>query len=208
MPDSHLWHPEVLPTGWREAAVDLAAAGVLDGFSLAGGTALALHLGHRRSVDLDLFSQRTFDPGAVLTKLAGLPSLRVDQVAPGTAHLELHEVLISFLHYPFPPLFPLHNYTPLAVHDPRDIACMKVQAISTRGARRDFVDLFIIAKEYGLAQVLAWFDRMFARTPYNRLHIQKALVYFDDAEAQPMPDMLVPLEWDEVRAFFEREMRR
>lgn len=207
MDESAVWHAEVLPSGWTEAAADLAATGVLDGFSLAGGTALALHLGHRRSVDLDLFSQNDFDPNVLLRRLVGQPSLRVDQVAPGTLHLELRGVLVSFLHFPFPPLFPVHEFPPIGVLDPRDVACMKVQAISTRGARRDFVDLFFVAKDYGLAQVLEWFEAMFATTPYNRVHILKALAYFDDAEAQPMPDMLVPLDWTEVRDFFVNGVR-
>lgn len=171
------WHPEVLPAGWTEAAADLANAGVLDGFSLAGGTALALQRGHRRSVDLDLFSQNEFDPDVLLRKLVGLPSLRVDQVALGTLHLELRGVLVSFLHFPFPRLFPVLEFPPTTVLDSRDIACMKVQAISTRGARRDFVDLFFVAKDYGLAQALEWFEAMFATTPYNRVHIRKALAY-------------------------------
>ncbi|MDO8794400.1 MAG: nucleotidyl transferase AbiEii/AbiGii toxin family protein [Vicinamibacterales bacterium] len=207
MNNAPTWHPEVLPAGWTEAATDLANAGVLEGFSLAGGTALALQLGHRRSVDLDLFSQNHFDPDVLLRKLVGLPALRVDQVAPGTLHLELHGVLVSFLHFPFPRLFPVREFPPITVLDPRDIACMKVQAISTRGARRDFIDLFMVARHYGLPQVIEWFDQMFATTPYNRVHIRKALAYFEDAEAQPMPDMLIPLDWIEVREFFVNGIR-
>ncbi len=198
-----VWHRGVLPIGWEPAARALADAGTLDGFALAGGTALALYFGHRRSVDLDLFSEHAFDPAALLGRLRHTASLTVIQTAPGTLHLSLQDVLVTYLHFPYPTLFPTRTMSSLTVLDPRDIACMKIQAIAARGARRDFVDLYVVAQEHGLPAILGWFDRKFSATPYNGVHIRKALTYFDDAEAEPMPDMLVDLPWSRVRAFFE-----
>jgi hypothetical protein len=103
-------HAEVLPEGWQRAAEDLEARRVLDGFYLAGGTGLALQFGHRRSVDFDLFAQQDFDPADVRVRLGGLGGLRIRQVRRGTLHLELHGILASFLHYPYPLLFPLMRF--------------------------------------------------------------------------------------------------
>lgn len=209
MPENHIqWHPEILPAGWQEAASDLAARGVLEGFYLAGGTGLALRLGHRRSVDLDLFSQSQFEPADLRVRLGEVSGLRVRQIMRGTLHLEFHRVLVSFLHYPYPLLFPPSQFEGLTVAEPRDIACMKLDAIASRGARRDFVDLYVAAQTYGLREILAWFDEKYAAAPVNRVHLFKALTYFDDAERQPMPDVLAPLAWDAVKRFFLAEVPR
>lgn len=115
----------------------------------------------------------------------------------------IRALAMIYLQYPYPTLFPTCAMAPLAVLDPRDIACMKLQAIATRGARRDFMDLYVVAQEYGLPAILDWCDRKFSTTPYNEVHVRKALTYFEDAEIEPAPDMLVDLPWARVRAFFE-----
>lgn len=209
MPDAPAqWHREILPEGWDRAAGDLAARRALDGFYLAGGTGLALHLGHRRSVDLDLFSQTEFQPADLRAQLSDLAGLHVRQIVRGTLHLELHETLISFSHYPYPLLFPTRQFETVTVADPRDIACMKVDAIASRGSRRDFVDLYMTAQLYGLNEILAWFTTKYAGAPYNRLHLLKSLSYFADAEREPMPNLLVPLEWSTVTHFFLSRVSR
>lgn len=202
------WHPEVLPEGWSRAADDLAARFVLDGFYLAGGTGLALYFGHRRSVDLDLFRENEFQSSSLRDRLRGLDGLDRVAIASGTAHLTLHGVKVSFLHYPYPSIFPPRLYDQLVVADPRDIACMKVEAIAHRGSRRDFVDLYVAATEYGLAQILDWFAKKYAAVSYNRTHLMKALTYFRDAEEEPLPDLLVRIEWTAVTRFFESEAPR
>jgi hypothetical protein len=201
-------HPEVLPAGWKHAAKDLAAQGVLDGFYLARGTGLALQLGHRHSVDLDLFSRTEFDAERLHTRLSVLGGLHVRQAAPGTLHLEFREVLVSFLHYPYATLFPLLQFETLPLADARDIACMKVGAIASRGSRRDFVDLYVTAGMYGLRDILGWFETKYAGATYSRVHVFKALTYFSDAEQQPMPDLLVPVDWSEIKRFFTQEVPR
>jgi len=196
------WHAAVLPDGWARAVADLAARSGLSGFYLAGGTGLALSLGHRRSVDLDLFSESDFQSAELRDRLRNLEGLRKLETAPGTLHLELHLVKVSFLYYPYPLLFPTRLFDALNVADPRDIACMKLEAIATRGGRRDFIDLYQAAQIYGLPDILEWFGRKYQAVSYNRTHLFKALTYFRDAEQQPMPDMRIPLAWDEVRTFF------
>lgn len=112
---------------------ELSARSVLGEFHLAGGTGLALSFGHRRSVDLDLFTQREFNPDDLRAQLSGLAGLRVRQATRGTLHLELGDILVSFLHYPYPLLFQPLQFGVLAVADPRDIACIKLEAIASRG---------------------------------------------------------------------------
>jgi len=70
-----------------------------------------------------------------------------------------------------------------------DIACMKLVAISRRGAKRDFIDLYFIAQHVGLGELLTLYERKYAEIRYNLVHLKKSLVFFDDAEGVPMPDM-------------------
>ena len=202
------WHREVLPADSAGAADELASRSVLEDFYLAGGTGLALHFGHRRSVDLDLFRETEFASAELRDRLRGLEALRKMETAPGTVHLQLHGVKVSFLHYPYPLLFPLRQFDHIAVADPRDIACMKLDAIANRGSRRDFVDLYLAAKTYGLREIFDWFATKYASVSYSRTHLFKALTYFEDAEQEPMPDMLVPLEWTDVKQYFLSQVPR
>lgn len=181
---------------------------MLRDFYLAGGTGLALQVGHRRSVDLDLFRETEFASVALRDQLRGLEGLRKIETGPGTVHVQLHNVKVSFLLYPHPLLFPLREFDRIAVADPRDIACMKLDVIGNRGSRRDFVDLYTLAKAYALGEILEWFTVKYASVPYSRIHLFKALTYFDDAEQEPMPDMVVPLEWTAVKQYFLLEVPR
>jgi hypothetical protein len=70
------------------------------------------------------------------------------------------------------------------------------------------VDLYISAQQFGLQNLLQWFDRKYTQARYNKLHILKSLTFFGDAEKDPMPHMLVPLAWDEVKQFFLQEVPR
>ena len=199
------WHPQVLPEGWLEAASQLDSSGVTAGFYLAGGTGLALEFGHRVSVDLDLFTEDHFQPHAIRDRLREAPALRTIQMAPDSLDLEIFGVKISFLRYPYPRLFPTRRFMALEVADPRDIACMKLDAVASRGSRRDFIDLYFLLREYKLPELLELFDAKYAAASPNRVHMAKALTYFADAEDEPPPHMLATADWDRVKAFFEAE---
>jgi hypothetical protein len=87
-------------------------------------------------------------------------------------------------------------------------AQVEVSAIAGRGTRRDFVDLYVATRKYGLPQMLEWFQRKYQRTSTSMVHVLKSLAYFEDAEKDPMPDLLAPLAWDEVKRFFSHEAAR
>jgi hypothetical protein len=70
------------------------------------------------------------------------------------------------------------------------------------------VDVYILGREYGLGRLLDYFSEKYAAVPYSRTHVLKALTYFRDAEEEPLPDMLVPLEWSLVVQYFTSETPR
>jgi len=187
---------------------ELQQKALLRRFYLAGGTGLALHLGHRRSHDLDFFSGERFDEETLLQEMQSLSGFSLAAKAPHTLHGAIAGTKISFLAYSYPVLFPFTTFLGAQVADLRDIAAMKISALASRGTKRDFVDLYAVSRRHGLEQCLAWFQRKFAQVSYSRVHVLKSLTYFEDAEKDPMPEMLTPLSWDEVKQFFTREALR
>ena len=142
------------------------------------------------------------DVSALTDKLVSVARALVRPV-PRAASIKL---LRDILCFPFAAVMTRRPSVDAA--DARDIACMNVDAIASRGSRRDFIDLHIAATTYGLRDIVEWFETKYASTPYNRVHLLKALTYFADADKDPMPDMLVTLDWQAVKAFFTTEMPR
>jgi len=200
------WHREVLDEAAEQTLEELLRARALEFFYLAGGTGLALYLGHRRSADLDFFKTEAFDEEALLQRLQRIPGLALVAKGPATLHTMIRGTKTSFLGYDYPILYPLVSFHGIQVADPRDIAGMKISAVASRGSRRDFVDLYAVSQKHGLEKLLETFRKKFAKVNYSMVHVLKSLTYFEDAEREPMPDMLVPLAWDEVKQFFCREV--
>lgn len=203
-----VWHSEVISASTEETLLLLQDGAFLQTAYLAGGTGLALRFGHRRSLDLDFFEESLFDEDALVQRLQTIPSFSLASKAPHTVHAVIGATKVSVLGYSYPVLFPCEAFRGASIADPRDVACMKISAVASRGTRRDFVDLYFASQRFGLGQILEWFARKYARTRYSRMHVLKSLTYFQDAELDPMPDMLVPLDWNRVREFFRQEVGR
>lgn len=178
------------------------------GFYLAGGTAAALQLGHRESVDLDFFSPRPFTQEQWLEQLAQLGSVVVLDTAPGTLHMLLNQVRLSFFHYAYPLITPTVEYQGLTMASLHDISLMKIVAISHRGARKDFIDLYVIlTRVWPLAQALDSLPQKFT-SRYSLAHILRSLQYFEDAEREPMPRLFDPgISWPKIKSFFQDHVR-
>jgi len=179
-------------------------------FYLAGGTALALFLGHRRSNDFDFFRAKEFVPQDLLSVLRETGEIEVLQETSGTLTVRLRGVPVSFFRYDYPLLRPLHESPwgiPLA--DPEDIAAMKLAALSGRGSRKDFIDLYFYAQECApLRQVLDRFREKYRGISVDPYHLLRSLTFFDDAEAEAMPELLRGGTWDQIKSFFRAEAAR
>ena len=117
-------------------------------------------------------------------------------------HLHVRDIKVSLLGFPYPLLFPTESFDTVSIADARDIACMKLSAVAGRGSRRDFIDLYLLGREFGLHEIMAWFKSKFSRTDYNMVHIMKSLTYFEDSDGEPMPDMISDISWEQVKKFF------
>jgi len=172
----------------------------LDYFYLSGGTALSLQLNHRRSVDLDFFSKRDFAPRLIqeeLEKFGKLDSLELEE---NTLNTFLKGVQLQFLGYPYPLLKPLVNWRGIKISSVIDIACTKLQTVSQRGGKKDFIDLYFILEKYSLRELFKEMDKKYQKADFNKVHILKSLVYFADADLQPMPKMCRKISWEEIKS--------
>jgi hypothetical protein len=197
----------ILSAGQQAILERLSTLATVRTFYLAGGTGLALQLGHRRSVDFDFFRPQHFEPGDLLQQFGALGTVVARRAEVDTLTVDIDGVSTSFFAYTAPLLRPLlASPWSLNLAAIADIAAMKLSAIAGRGSRKDFMDLYCICRrELNLAQILQLFDEKFRGIPYERYHVMKSLTYFDDAEAEPMPEMVQPVSWDEVKRFFLAE---
>ena len=187
----------------------LTKEAVFKNFFLAGGTGAALQLKHRVSLDLDFFTKKDIDTKALIQKIKTLGKFSIEKETQNTLIGVFNGTRVSFLKYDYPLLFDLKQIKEIKVVDLRDIGCMKIDAISSRGMKRDFIDLFFICKEViSLKNLLSLFKRKYKSVNYNMMHILKSLAYFEDAENNPMPRMTVPASWQEIKSFFKKEIRK
>ncbi|HNQ67602.1 MAG TPA: nucleotidyl transferase AbiEii/AbiGii toxin family protein [Bacteroidales bacterium] len=167
-------------------------------FRLVGGTALALLFGHRLSVDLDFFSYDTPLPEqfqAILRK----EGIQIENVSLSNRIniFNLNEVKTDFVNYSYKwlknPILE-QEYTLASIED---IAAMKLSAITNRGTKKDFVDLFFLLEIFELKQMINLYHKKYPEATDFLLF--KSLIYFEDAEKDPMPKMLKPIEWQQVK---------
>jgi hypothetical protein len=179
---------------------------------LVGGVAVGLKLRHRTSLDVDLFVPHDFDPRALFERIRErLPDARLTGEARGTLHLEVRGLPVSILAYRYPLL---HEPTPhaglsVAVASIEDLLCMKLAAIGGRGAAKDFWDLHALLEAGAARGDLRGALELFgAKYPENdRGHIVKALAYFGDADAAPLPAGLTREAWNAVKAAIVARVR-
>lgn len=176
---------------------------ILKGAYLAGGTACALQLGHRVSLDLDFFTEKEFNTEIVLSSLKKLPGFRLDEIAKWTILGSFPKVKFSYFYYPYPLIKKVSVFSGISVASLEDIAAMKIAAVCNRGTKRDFIDLYFLIKKFSLKKILKFYDQKYAKLSNNFFHIMKSLDYFEDAELQKLPNMLIPVSWDEVKKFFQ-----
>lgn len=204
------WHLKMLPRQTKKALDFLSKENWLkeSGWYLAGGTALALQAGNRKSYDLDFFSQvKEFDNEELLTNFLNNKDWEISVNKKNTIYGELLKTQVSFIAYPFfVPKQKFLQYGNISVLDKIDIAVMKITAISQRGRKRDFFDLYFCANNIEpLEKIIKRLNAQYPSVAHNYHHILKALVYFEDAESDPDPEINFKADWQTVKDFFTKE---
>ena len=180
------------------------------GFYLAGGTALALQIGHRDSLDFDFYTEKKFDSQKLREEFdKRFEKVQEIYIAEGTLGLEVDGIGVSFFKYPYPLIRPLEKMESICLASKEDIAAMKIIAISQRGKRRDFVDIYFLITEFGLEKIIE-----FVKEKYPMFNIYvglQGLVYFKDADEDPEKGrfrLLKEVEWEGVKDYILKETNK
>lgn len=204
-------HLDILPEKTRKAFLRCTEIPLFseNSWYLAGGTALALQVGHRQSVDLDFFTGQKFDEKKIAEQLSTLGQWETTFMSPGTIYGEFMGAKISLIYYPF-----FKNADPMLtvgfvnIVAPSDISVMKIVAISQRGRKRDFMDLYWLSHHVlPIEESIKRVDRQYT-VKQNTSHILKSLAYFEDAESDPAPQLTFEASWKDIKSFFTKEVLR
>lgn len=173
---------------------------------LAGGTGLALQLGHRKSIDLDFFSEKFPKREILLANISHFKP-KIIQEAPGTLDTSIFGTKVSFLEYKYPLLENFVDYEKIKIANVLDIACMKVTAISSRGSKKDLVDLYFILQKHSISDLFTAIEKKYEGVDYQKLHLLKSILYFSDANNDPDPDMIDAISWNDIKDSIESKVK-
>lgn len=165
---------------------------------LAGGTSLALQYGHRKSIDLDLFGEFTMDTIMLSSYLGSIGEVKILQNLQHIKSYLINGIKVDIVNYPYPWIGPLLSIDQVRLASDRDIGAMKLAAITGRGAKKDFFDLYFLLKRFTLRELLSFYNQKYMDG--SAFMVIKSLVYFEDAEADVDPVQLIPASWSDVKS--------
>ena len=199
-------HPEALD---KQGEIIFPLLRHFPDFYLAGGTALALQIGHRKSIDFDLFSTEKISK-ELLGKVKGAFSeMTIEQAVNNPDELTIFAsgVKVTFLAYPFPVLLPFTEYNGVTLLPIKEIAATKCYTIGRRGLYKDYIDIyFILAEQHSsLEEVVALAEKKYGGEFNSRLFLEQIL-YLEDVDDAEILFLKKPVERAELAAFFKQEV--
>jgi predicted nucleotidyltransferase component of viral defense system len=161
----------------------------LNNFILAGGTALALYLGHRKSIDIDLFTGTEFDEVALLEYLEREFDFRMNFQAKSTLKGSIEDIRVDLIAHQYPYLKDPAEFDGVTMASIEDISAMKVNAISGDGTRlKDFIDLYFLLNKFSFREIIGFFSTKYSSR--NNAHAIKSLTWFEDVDLNDWPIMI------------------
>lgn len=199
-------HLETIESNTLELLRKLQSLYIFKNSRLVGGTALALQLGHRKSVDLDLFGTIEITPEEIQEVCRKAGELEISKVSRNINIFWIDGIKVDCVNYPYGWLDECRVLDGIRLASVNDIAAMKISAIINRGTKKDFIDLHFLLKEMSLNKVLDLYDQKYPDG--SRFIAIKSLTYFEDAESDPMPYMFSDITWEEVKVSIIDEVRK
>lgn len=163
-------------------------------FNLVGGTALALQIGHRNSIDIDLFGNSEIDTLLFIEKLSEFGKVTVTQSTKNILITEINDVKVDFVNYKYPIISEQLFIENIRMLSTKDIAAMKLNAIAGRGSKKDFIDLYFLLDKFSLGEMLSFYDQKY--NDGSLFMVQKSLTYFEDADLQQQPQIFQNFDWE------------
>jgi len=172
---------------------------------LVGGTALALQIGHRKSIDLDFFGIINSDNVEITAELEKIGKINILKTSKNINIYTVDNIKVDFVNYHYNWLEKPNTEDNLLLSGIKDIAAMKLAAITGRGSKKDFIDLFFLLKYFKLEEILDFYKQKFPSG--SEFLVIKSLSYFADADKNEQPEMLKPTTWTEVKTFIENILK-
>ena len=169
---------------------------------LVGGTSLALQIGHRKSIDIDLFGLLNVDFDALTDELKTIGDVIVLGNSKNIHTYLIDEIKVDIVHYEYPWLKDKIVSDEIHLAAIEDIAAMKLSAIIGRGSKKDFIDLYYILQQFDVAQLMSFYGQKFRDG--SSFLVLKSLVYFEDADNEAMPLMFEDLSWEDVKTTIQK----
>jgi len=180
---------------------------ILEPFFLVGGTAIALQLGHRKSIDLDLFTTEPFNNSNLIGVLANNFEISIELEEPNMLITNIEGIKVDFVKMGYPIEYPTLLIEEVRMLDLRDIAPMKLKAIAQRGDKKDFFDIHFLLDHLPLETMISLFKQKFKM--HEVFHIVKSLTYFEDAEQSANPVVFdKSVTWQKVKASINRAVKK
>ncbi len=190
-----------------ELLIRLQKTDLLAGTRLVGGTALALQLGHRLSIDLDFFGEVEGDTEAIADRLRddGF-DVKFESNSKNIHVFQIDGIKSDIVNYRYPWIDDMIEEDGVRMAGMKDIAAMKIAAITNRGSRKDFVDLYYLLQYFSMNDIMRLYLEKYPDG--SEFLAYKSLLYFEDADAQVMPKMIVPLTWEQTKKKIVAEVRQ
>jgi len=201
--------PEILDKKRIGILTSLGSLPFCRNFYLAGGTALALQIGHRISLDFDFFSPVNSlnrpDREKIKRQIKKLTSFKIITDEENTLDITIKNIQTSFFNYPYPSIGKPMLFKKIKIASIEDIALMKLAAATSRGSKKDFIDLYFILREIPLERLFLLAKKKFTRVKDFRIQTLRGITYFNDAEAEKTPKMIKRVSWETVKNFLKKQ---
>ncbi len=178
---------------------------VFDDFYLVGGTALALQIGHRKSIDIDLFTGESFDADQISENFCRIYAAKEIELERNTIRAIIDNIKIDVMTHQYPLLEPLEKKDTIRMANLKDIAAMKINAIANRGSKKDFWDFAALLDFFPAEDMLSFFQSKYSHA--NVWHAEKSLSYFDDADLEPDPNDITGKTWEGIKQSINRSLK-
>jgi predicted nucleotidyltransferase component of viral defense system len=170
---------------------------VFKDFNLVGGTSLALQIGHRFSIDIDLFGAAEIDAVEFTHALSKMGTVMTIKRSNNIIIFSVDGIKVDFVNYNYPLLEKISVVENIRLVSDKDIVAMKLNAIAGRGSRKDFVDLYFLLQKYSLKEMLSFYNQKY--NDGSEFMVIKSLNYFEDAEKEAMPIMHKEIDWENIK---------
>jgi len=199
-------HYETIDAPTLDLLKNLMLMAELKNHLLVGGTSLALQIGHRKSIDIDLFG--TADLINIELENMLIQNFKTFSWLRNSGSVKtmlINGIKTDIVHYKYPWISQVLVVDGIRLAGKKDIAAMKLAAITGRGTKKDFIDLYLLLKEYSLSEMMGMYREKYSDG--SEFLVIKSLVYFEDAEENEMPKMLIPVSWQQVKKTITKEHR-